>query len=240
MASVNEADRTPLQRLGVIASQEVELAPGLSHVEAYTRHGLLTILWHGPAEAETAVVAGGGAMGGLLGPADGFYHWLGCNLAEEGIATLRVGWRIPNDLDACTLDLAGATEMVCRRGAQRVVTLGHSFGGAIAVRVGVAIPAVVAGVVTFATQSAGCEMAEGLEGRPLLLFHGDADELLPPASSEMVRYLAGSGDLVILPGTGHLLSQAAEQLRALTPPWIQDVLAGRPPARLGPLSPSPG
>lgn len=236
---MDEADRTPLQRLGVIASQEVELAPSLSHIEAYTLGGLLTILWHGPAEAETAVVAGGGAMGGLLGPADGFYHWLGRELAEEGIATLRVGWRQPNDLMACTLDLAGATEMVCRRGAQSVVTMGHSFGGAVAVRVAVAIPAVVAGVVTFATQSAGCENAEGMGGRPFLLFHGDSDEILPASSSEMVRFMAGSGDLVILPGTGHLLTQAADELRRITPAWVRDVLAGRAPAPVGPFGASP-
>ena len=94
---MEEAERTPLQRLGVIASQEVELAPSLSHIEAYTLGGLLTILWHGPADARTAVVAGGGAMGGLLGPADGFYHWLGKELAKDGIATLRVGWGHPNE-----------------------------------------------------------------------------------------------------------------------------------------------
>ena len=236
---MEDADRTPLQRLGVIASQEVELAPSLSHIEAYTLGGLLTILWHGPAEAETAVVAGGGAMGGLLGPADGFYHWLGTELAKDGIATLRVGWRQPNDMAGCTLDLAGATEMVCRRGAQSVVTLGHSFGGAIAVRVAVAIPAVVAGVVTLATQSAGCENAEGMAGRPFLLFHGDADEILPASSSEMVRLMAGSGDLVILPGTGHLLSQASDELRRITPAWIKDVLAGRVPTPVGPFGAAP-
>lgn len=226
---MGEADRTPFERLGVIASQEVELTPGLSHIEAYTSQGLLTVLWHGPADAKTAVVAGGGAMGGLLGPAEGFYHWLGQHLAAEGIATLRVGWRVPNDLVSCTLDAAAATEMVCRRGAQRVVTLGHSFGGAVAVRVAAAIPSVVAGVVTFATQSAGCEVAEGLGGMPFLLFHGDADELLPPASSEMVRYLAGYGQVVVLPGAGHLLSQAADELRRVVPPWISQVLAGQAP-----------
>ena len=215
------------------------MAPSLSHIEAYTLGGLLTILWHGPAEAQAAVVAGGGAMGGLLGPADGFYHWLGTELAKDGIATLRVGWRQPNDLMACTLDLAGATEMVCRRGAQSVVTLGHSFGGAIAVRVAVAIPSVVAGVVTFATQSAGCEHAEGMAGRPFLLFHGDSDEILPASSSEMVRFMAGAGDLVVLPGTGHLLSQAADELRRITPGWIKEVLAGRAPAAVGPFGAAP-
>jgi len=36
-----------------LASQEVELAPSLRHLEIYTRRGLLTILWHGdPGTAE--------------------------------------------------------------------------------------------------------------------------------------------------------------------------------------------
>ena len=37
--------------------------------------------------------------------------------------------------------------------------MGHSFGGAVAVAVGVGLPEHIAGVVTFATQSAGCEGA---------------------------------------------------------------------------------
>ncbi|MBA3303368.1 MAG: hypothetical protein H0U26_05805, partial [Acidimicrobiia bacterium] len=65
---------TPLERLGVLARQEVDVAPGLRHLELFTPSGLLTVLWHGEAGAESAVVAGGGALGGLLGPADGLYH----------------------------------------------------------------------------------------------------------------------------------------------------------------------
>jgi hypothetical protein len=37
--------------------------------------------------------------------------------------------------------------------------------------------------------------------RPLLLFHGDRDELLPMQSSEIVRMIAGAGELVVLPAT---------------------------------------
>jgi hypothetical protein len=32
-------------------------------------------------------------MGGLLSSADGLYHDLGIGLAEQGIATVRVGWQ---------------------------------------------------------------------------------------------------------------------------------------------------
>ncbi len=89
-----------------------------------------------------------------------------------------------------------------------IVVMGHSFGGAVAIRTAVVMPASVVGVVTFATQSAGCEVAGALDGRPLLLFHGDRDELLPPESSQMVQMIAGSGEVVMLPGDGHVLAKS--------------------------------
>ncbi|HET6794135.1 MAG TPA: hypothetical protein VFH45_06825 [Acidimicrobiales bacterium] len=218
-----QAPRTPLEELGVLASQEVEIDSGLSHLELYTMRGLLTVLWHGPPDADRVVVACGGAMGGLLGPAGGLYHDLGRHLAGQGIATLRVGYRRPNDLDMCTIDLAAAAEMACRRGGGAVIAMGHSFGGAPAVRLGAMYPEVVAGVVTLATQSAGCEPAE-LLACPLLMFHGDADTILPPAASEMVRFLAGQGELVLLAGAGHLLTEAAEEIRTRLYEWVPATL----------------
>ena len=151
----------PLDLLEALARQEVAVTPTLRHVEVFTMRGLLTILWHGDPDAEAVVVVCGGAMGGLLGPADGFYQWLGDEVATRGsgIGVLRVGWRRPNDIDLCTLDLLAAADLAARAGAERFVTGGHSFGGAIAVRAGMAMGDWTRGVVTFATQSAGCEEA---------------------------------------------------------------------------------
>jgi alpha-beta hydrolase superfamily lysophospholipase len=102
------------------------------------------------------------------------------------------------------------------------VTIGHSFGGAIAIRAGIAMGEWTAGVVTFATQSAGCEEAATL-GAPLLMFHGDRDELLPVMASEVVQHLAGgeaAADLVVYEGAGHLLTEAGDDLRARVPAWV--------------------
>ena len=68
----------PLDALRVIAVQEKAVTPSLDHVEMYTLEGLVTLLWHGPRDAHDVVLMCGGAMGGLLGPADGLYHDLGC------------------------------------------------------------------------------------------------------------------------------------------------------------------
>ncbi|HEX4778339.1 MAG TPA: hypothetical protein VFW74_16305 [Acidimicrobiia bacterium] len=217
--------RSPLELLEVLATQDVEVAPGVHHVELYTMRGLLTLLWHGPRPCEDVVLACSGAMGSLLGPADGLYHHLGHDLASQDIATIRVGYRRPADLGRCVHDLAAAAQLAVGEGARHVVTVGHSFGGAVAVQAGIVLGRLVVGVVTLATQSAGCEVAEELGDTPLLLVHGEHDELLPPETSFVVRELAGHGDVVLLPATGHLLRESGDELRALLRDWIPDRFA---------------
>ena len=219
---------SPLDQLESLARQELVITPTLRHLEVFTMRGLLTVLWHGDPDAPAAVILGGGAMGGLLGPADGLYHWLGEELASagRGIGVVCVGWRRPNDMDLCTLDLLAVADLAARGGAQRFVTGGHSFGGAVAVRAALAMGEWVKGVVTFATQSAGCEQA-GEMTAPLLAFHGDRDEILPLAASEVVAELVGGpAEVVVCEGAGHLLSEAGEQLRTHAGRWIRERLIG--------------
>jgi pimeloyl-ACP methyl ester carboxylesterase len=219
---------TPLDVLGVLATQDVMVGPHLRHVEMFTMKGLLTLLWHEPAEESTAgaaIVACGGAMGGLLGPAGGLYHRLGEEWAARGVPVLRVSYRRPNDLDTCCVDVAAAVQLAMgASGAERAVVMGHSFGGAVAVRVGVGLSPMVSGVVTFATQSAGCELAAGLAGKPLLMFHGERDEILPIEASEVVRLIAGHGELVRLPGDGHLLAKSGDIVWERLEEWLPAVL----------------
>ena len=151
--------------LGVLARQSVRIEPGLEHHELFTTAGLLTVLWHGPPDAEAVLVACGGAMGGLLGPADGLYQDLGLRPGRRRHRHPAGGLPLPGELAMCSLDLAAALQLAERNGAVRAVTMGHSFGGAVAVRVGAALPDIVTGVVGLATQSAGCEVA-ARPGRP--------------------------------------------------------------------------
>ena len=219
-------NRSPLELLEALTLQEVEIAPGLRHIEVYTMRGLLTMLWHGPVDARDVLVTCGGGMGSLLGPAEGIYHDLGVILAARGVGTVRVGYRKPNDLARCVHDVAAAADLAGRRGARRFVVMGHSFGGAVAIQVGAVLGTHCRGVVTLATQSAGCEVAAELGDTPLLLLHGTNDEILPPETSSIVQMLAGHGDVVILPGVGHLLTEAADELRERLDDWITARFAG--------------
>src|SRR4051794_23485841 len=211
--------RPPLDALDVLAVQEKAVTPGLDHVELYTMQGLVTLLWHGPRDAHDVVIMCGGAMGGLLGPADGLFQDLGTRFTEAGIGTVRVGYRRPNELERCIHDVAAAADIAGRVGARRFVIVGHSFGGAVAINAGIALGRHTSAVVTLSTQSAGCERADLLEA-PLLLVHGEADEILPPMASEMVRMIVGHGELDLLPGAGHLLREADEHLRDRLGAWI--------------------
>ena len=77
------------------------------------------------------------------------------------------------------------------------------------------------------------EHADQIGDTPLLLLHGDTDHILPHMASEMVRMIAGTGELVILPGAGHLLTEAAVELRERLSSWVPErfadhVAAGKP------------
>ena len=218
-----EPSPSPLEQLQTMAAVETMLNDDLRHIEVYTMDGLLSLFWHGPSEARDVVLACGGAMGGVLGPADALYQDLGVELAQSGIGTIRVGYRAPNDTAKCVHDLVAAADLATRSGARRFITMGHSFGGAPALQAAVILEEHCAGVITLATQSAGCEPAEDLAARvPIILFHGDKDEILPLQASELVRMIVGGGEFVTLPGVGHLLAEAGDVLRQRLREWIPE------------------
>ena len=226
----NGQDRpeTPLDALGIMASQQAILGPNLRQVEMYTRRGLLSLLWHEPDAVvqKVGVVMVGGAMGGTLGPGDSLFHALGEALVAVGVPSIRLSYRKPNDMDSCCVDTAAAVQLLVGSGADAVVIMGHSFGGAVAIRVAVGLSEMVCGVVTFATQSAGCEIAGGLHSTPLLMFHGDSDSILPLEASEVVRAIAGTGDLRVMHGDDHLLVKSHDVMFSSTMEWLNTVFAG--------------
>ena len=224
--SDDASPRSPLELLEALAVEEAEITTGLAHLEVYTLRGLLTLLWHGQRDAQSVLVTCGGGMGSLLGPANALYQDLGFHLDRtHGIATVRVGYRKPNDLSRCVHDVAAAADLASRSGARNFVVMGHSFGGAVAVQAGVVLSRHCRGVVTLSTQSAGCEDAAALGDTPLLLFHGSDDEILPAEASTIVQMLAGHGEVVMLPGDGHLLTKSAGAIRQRLYHWIPDVLS---------------
>jgi len=216
--------RSPLDMLGVLAKADGELSETSRVVEIYTMEGLLQIMWHGDPAATDVVLMCGGAMGGMLGPGRSLYLELGLELAAEGRAAMAVGYRKPGDLTRSLLDTCAAADLALRNGAQRFAILGHSFGGAVAIQAASTFAAHTAGVITYATQSAGCEEAARIGDTPLLLLHGERDSILGPENSMMVQSLAGAGEVRMFPDTDHLMAEAADEIAEITGVWVREKL----------------
>lgn len=118
-----------------------------------TPRGMVDAVLHPADGARGAVVMVGGAGGGIHGPA-GIYKELAARLRAEGATALRLEYHVPNRLDECVHDVLATVTALGRRGLERTVLIGWSFGGAVVIGAS-AESEVVVGVATVASQTYG-------------------------------------------------------------------------------------
>lgn len=129
-----------------------------------------------------------------------------------------------------TADVAWAlSELRRRHGEVPVVLVGHSLGGRAALVAGATEP-MVSGIVVLNPWLYPTDDAP-LEGRSVLIVHGDADRIAPLERAQMVaERLARRTDveLVVVPGGKHaMLSQAGVFTRHTTDFVARVLLGGR-------------
>jgi pimeloyl-ACP methyl ester carboxylesterase len=187
--------------------------------EDLTLPGELRCRFHAAPEGNAGIVWVFGAGGGLGGPAGGVYERLASQLQPEGIASLQIAYRQLGRMQPCIADaLAGVAYFESLR-VSRVVLVGHSFGGAVVINAGARSPKVIA-VAALSSQSYGAG-AVGRLGKPLLLMHGEADEVLPPKCSvDLYRAAKEPKQLVLYPGCLHGLDQCREELDRDLSNWL--------------------
>jgi alpha/beta superfamily hydrolase len=184
---------------------------------------------------DSAVIWVSGVAGGWGGPAGGLYPRLGRQLAQEGITSLEVAYRHPGQLRACIDDVLTALQWLESEGRKRAVLAGHSFGGAVAIQAAGMSTCVIA-VAAVSSQLHGAANIGQLRGRPVLLIHGCADEILPDLCSRELYQLAGQPKkLILYPHSRHGLDECRESLDADLLAWLREVL---PPG--GEASGAPG
>ena len=194
-----------------------------------TNDGNFRARLHHGAEGTPSIIWMFGAGGGLGGPAGGVYERLGRLLAPETYASLQCDYRHPGDLIQCTLDILAAVAFMNSLGHERVVLVGHSFGGAVAIHSG-AISERVTAVAALSSQSAGTHTVADLSPRPLLVIHGEADEVLSDTCSRVIYQKAKEPkQLILYPGCRHGLDQCREELDRDLIAWLT-----------GPASQAPG
>jgi pimeloyl-ACP methyl ester carboxylesterase len=209
-----------------LSLDEVEAGPSLDGVEQIrfrTNDGTIRCLQHA-ADGDAAIVWVGGARGGVDGPAGGLYPRIAARLVPSGITSLRVDYRYPNRLIDCILDTLMAIAWLAGTGRDRIVLVGHSFGGAVVISSGAETDAVI-GVAALSSQTLGTEPARALSPRPLLLIHGSADAVLPDACSrEIYRRAEEPKTLLLYPGCGHGFDECRDEIERDLTEWILRVL----------------
>ena len=189
-----------------------------------TDRGDIQALLHQAPEAQHGVIWVGGARGGFGRPGQGAYARLAAALRQERLSSLRLCYRHPNVLPECALDILAGIAALQQDGVQRVVLVGHSFGGAVVITAG-AVHEHVAGVVALAPQTYGARLAGRLAPRPLLVVHGKADTRLPyTCGVQIYDWAREPKQLVLYEGAEHRLDECAEALDQLLTQWIPATL----------------
>ncbi len=213
----------------IMASFEVEDAPlpdgdtgeGLKF---HTNRGDFNAIIHKSPGAQQAVIWVCGARGGFGGPGPDTYATLAQRFVSQGITSLRLDYRLPNDVTECVFDLLSGVAYCKRTGHGPVVVVGHSFGGAVVIAAG-ANSSHIKGVVSLSPQTAGAGMAGALAPRKLLVVHGKADTRLPFRCAEMIyEWAKEPKELVLYEGAEHRLEECRDELESLLTTWIPDTL----------------
>ena len=192
---------------------------GARKITIVTTRGPIPVVLHAAAEKGRAALCVSGAIGGFDGPAM-LYPRLGLKMPHDNITIARLDYRSPGEFGECLVDAMAALTFLGGIGHERVALIGHSFGGAVAINAGTLSP-IVTTVVALSSQLAGAHVAGELAPKPLLLIHGNADTILSHESSQALYDRAAEPKtLKILPGVGHRLSEAADEVFDLVSDWI--------------------
>tara|TARA_B110000116_G_C16498474_1_gene430173 strand:- start:197 stop:667 length:471 start_codon:yes stop_codon:yes gene_type:complete len=143
----------------------------------------------------------------------------------EGITSLRLDYRQPNDVFECAMDLLAGVAYLKSADHKPVVVVGHSFGGAVVIAAG-ANSAHIKGVVALSPQTYGAGMAGQVAPRRLLVVHGKADTRLAFSCGQQIYDMAREPkELVLYEGAEHRLEECRDDLEELLGKWIPETLA---------------
>ena len=220
----SEPSATPAATATAVPGPEqAGVAQPAADIEIATSGGPVRGVLHAVEGARAAILMVSGAGGGVTGPAN-VYEPLANRLQPDGVTGLRLDYRQPNQLEDCVQDVFAAIDELERRGVERVVLVGWSFGGAVGISAGAASDA-VGGVATVASQTYGTDAVDELSPKSLLLIHGTADTVLPHSLSQQLYAQAGEPkELVLYEGDGHGIDQHGSEMLEKLYGWSKALL----------------
>ncbi|KAJ3373912.1 hypothetical protein GGF31_008797 [Allomyces arbusculus] len=195
---------------------------------------------HAPRTALAGVLLVSGVGGGVSGPT-GMYVSLATRLAREGIATLRLDYRVPGNTPQCAADMAASIQLLQDRYAvDKFAMVGWSFGSApvftLADRMRDAH--LIKAIAVVAPQMADAMGIGNVPPVPVLFVHGEDDQCLPPMCSKLLKRTydtslafqthGGRCDVVLMPDDDHCLTHTYRAAETRILDFLLDALV---PAR---------
>ena len=149
-------------------------------------------------------------------------------VATKGISSMLLSYSdYPaqgNDLSRCIQDTKYCIEFLVQMGYEKIIMVGHSFSGAVAISAAQSSERVI-GVITLASQTLGAQTVSHVSPRPLLIIHGLADQTLGPHCGEQIYSWASQPkELVLIEGATHRLWDRRDILEPLLVNWIIEQL----------------
>lgn len=210
------ADELTLKITGVDPGEEIA---GARPIALATTRGPIALVLHAAPQPGRAVLCVSGALGGFDGPSK-LYARFGLEMPARGMTVARLDYRAPGEFGECLLDAMAALTFLRGVGYQSAAIVGHSFGGAVAINAGTLSPLVTT-VIALSSQLGGAHVVGALAPKPLLLIHGTADTILSHESSRQLYDRARDPrTLTLLPGVGHGLKEAADEVFAMVQDWL--------------------
>lgn len=127
-----------------------------------------------------------------------------------------------NDLSRCIQDTKYCLEFLRHIGYERIIIVGHSFSGAVAISAGQNNDSII-GVITLASQTLGAQTVSHVSPRPILIIHGLDDQTLGPHCGEQIySWASHPKELVLIEGATHRLWDRRDILEPLLVDWITE------------------
>jgi pimeloyl-ACP methyl ester carboxylesterase len=207
----------------VIGIHEKRIGPDLIRLTFRTTRGDFDGIARIRPGMRRGVIMLGSTRGGFSGPCAVFPE-LANSLFDNGIASLRIDYRLPGDCAQCAIDALLGTQYLDDEGVRDVVLVGWSFGGAVAIAAGSIARSVRAVAAMSPVEVPGC-CARYLQSKPVLILHGENDSFFSHDASRRICSNSGQRSRIVLyPGAGHSLSEARSQALETTRRWILDNL----------------
>ena len=146
-------------------------------------------------------------------------------LQKKQISGLHLRYRRPGFLVHCVLDTLCGIAFLHHEGVDRVILVGHSFGGAVVISAGALSP-LVRGIVPMSSQTEGTDLITRVSPRPILFTHGTSDSVLPSScSDELFAQASDPKELRLFQGAGHNLDESRQEILELLIKWIPQHLS---------------